>query len=142
MALIKGAVRKPKSCQACKEVFTPTGNAAKFCKECASFRTAWGKWRDARVKTLKAGGLVGVGSGGMNRGQGKGQQSYRRQFLKQIHSEQEGRCYVCYKPTTKRAMILHHKDHDRDHNTRDNLEGMCKSCHQIEHECWLNFRKV
>lgn len=142
MAMIKGASRKPKSCQACGIEFKPKGNAAKFCIDCSSFRTAWSRWRDGKVATERRGGLVGGGSGGANRGTGTGINSYRRQFLKQVHGEQEGRCFVCYKPVTPRAMILHHIDHDRYHNTRINLEGMCKSCHQIEHECWLNFSKV
>jgi hypothetical protein len=25
---------------------------------------------------------------------------------------------------------------------KSNLELVCKRCHQIEHECWLAFRKV
>ena len=34
---------------------------------------------------------------------------------------------------------VHHKDHDRQNSARDNLELLCKRCHQIEHECWRNF---
>jgi hypothetical protein len=36
----------------------------------------------------------------------------------------------------------HHKDHNRTHNTKDNLEVLCKRCHQIEHECWRAFQGV
>ena len=34
---------------------------------------------------------------------------------------------------------VHHIDHNHYNNDRDNLELLCKSCHQTEHECWLNF---
>lgn len=36
----------------------------------------------------------------------------------------------------------HHKDHNRQNNVRDNLEVLCKRCHQIEHECWRAFQSV
>ena len=142
MAMIKGAKRKPKPCSACGVMFTPKGNASKFCNECSEFRKLWGKWRDSVVKTIKQGGIPHVGSGGMNRGVGKCHHTYRRVHLDDIHSEQEGRCFICYTKLDKPDMILHHVDHDRTNNTRENLEGVCKRCHQIEHRCWENFSKV
>ena len=142
MAMIKGAVRKPKQCKACGVMFTPKGNASKFCKECAEFRAAWGKWRDNVVRTERRGGNPLVGSGGMNRGLGKCHHTDRRLHLNNIYTKQEGRCHVCYVPLSKDDMLLHHLDHDRTNNSVDNLEGVCKRCHQIEHECWLNFNKV
>ena len=36
----------------------------------------------------------------------------------------------------------HHKDHNRLNNTKDNLEVLCKRCHQIEHECWTALQGV
>jgi len=33
-----------------------------------------------------------------------------------------------------RATLIHHKDHDRTNNAVDNLEPLCKRCHQ-EHHC-------
>lgn len=36
---------------------------------------------------------------------------------------------------------VHHIDHDRDNNTEDNFQLLCKRCHQIEHKCWENFQK-
>lgn len=142
MALVKGAVRKPKECRACDAMFTPTGNAAKYCTECAEFRRAWGKWRDSVVKIERSGGIPFIGSGGMNRGQGKCHHTYRRVHLDNIYAKQEGRCFICYDPLKKADMLLHHLDHDRTNNVESNLEGVCKRCHQIEHECWLNFSKV
>ena len=31
------------------------------------------------------------------------------------------------------AIIVHHKDRDRDNNTLENLEVLCANCHAIEH---------
>lgn len=142
MAMTKKAVRKPKPCLACGDLFKPTGNAAKFCGECADFRKAWGHWRDSRVATLRRGGKAGVGSGGQNAGQGSGIHLYRKWFLKDIWEAQQGHCNECYEELQPKDMILHHIDHNRHNNVRENLEGICKRCHQIEHECWLNFSKV
>lgn len=36
---------------------------------------------------------------------------------------------------------VHHKDHDRTNNVESNFELLCKRCHQIEHECWKNFKQ-
>ena len=34
---------------------------------------------------------------------------------------------------------VHHKDHNHYNNDGSNLELLCKRCHQIEHDCHLNF---
>jgi hypothetical protein len=35
--------------------------------------------------------------------------------------------------------VIHHRDHNHFNNERSNLELLCKSCHQIEHDCVKNF---
>jgi len=36
--------------------------------------------------------------------------------------------------------VIHHIDHNHYNNEIDNLELLCKSCHQIEHEVYKNFK--
>lgn len=36
--------------------------------------------------------------------------------------------------------VIHHKDHDKSNYRRDNLQLLCKRCHQIEHKCWNAFQ--
>jgi 5-methylcytosine-specific restriction endonuclease McrA len=36
----------------------------------------------------------------------------------------------------------HHKDHNSTNNVRENLEVLCKRCHQVEHKCWQALQGV
>lgn len=49
------------------------------------------------------------------------------------------RCKCEIDTTVRGTWAGHHKDHDRAHNVKDNLEVLCKRCHQVEHECWKAF---
>ena|SRR5690554_5791911 len=144
MAMKPGAVRKPKACKACSDVFQPTGNAAKFCTPCAEFRTAWMVRKHSMTRHEKAGRKVGTGSGGHNE-TGCHDQKYRQWFLMDVWRKQDGRCGDCDIELSPDLMLLHHIDHDRTNNELYNFAGVCKRCHQLEHECWMNlpqFRKV
>ena len=50
-------------------------------------------------------------------------------------------CGVDLKDATRWEWCVHHKDHIRSHNTRDNLVMLCKRCHQVEHDCESAFNK-
>lgn len=45
------------------------------------------------------------------------------------------RCSVDLREATHYQWVIHHRDHDQYNSSRDNLELLCKRCHQIEHEC-------
>jgi 5-methylcytosine-specific restriction endonuclease McrA len=32
--------------------------------------------------------------------------------------------------------VIHHRDHNHFNNNENNLELLCKRCHQKEHKCW------
>jgi len=34
----------------------------------------------------------------------------------------------------RRVLIIHHLDHDRKHNTKDNLTWLCRNCHYLIHD--------
>lgn len=55
-----------------------------------------------------------------------GIQTYRR------HKKSE-----CERCGTTKYLVVHHKNADRYDNRPENLETLCKRCHQIQHECWL-----
>lgn len=53
----------------------------------------------------------------------------------------EKHCNRCNKDLTnvsRYEWVVHHKDHDRTHNTPSNFEILCKKCHQLEHQCRKN----
>lgn len=52
------------------------------------------------------------------------------------------RCGKTIDATTRGTWAGHHKDHNRLNNTKDNLEVLCKRCHQLEHECWTALQGV
>ena len=47
-----------------------------------------------------------------------------------------GKKNSCEKCSSKSHLVVHHKDEDRENNNPDNLETLCKKCHQVGHECW------
>ena len=142
--MIQGAKRKPKQCIACATVYTPKGNAAKFCEDCATFRTAVMARYHSKTRHARVGRNVGVGSGGANRHTSETAtvSTYRKVFLTRLYINQKGLCFDCKGSFPESALLVHHIDHNRDNNKIDNLQLVCKRCHQIEHECWLAFRKV
>lgn len=142
--MIQGAKRKDKQCVACATVYTPKGNAAKFCEDCATFRTVVMVRYHSKTRHIKAGRNVGVGSGGAHSHTPETVTvgTYRRVFLTRLFIKQKGLCYDCKESFPESKLLVHHIDHNRGNNKIDNLQLVCKRCHQIEHECWLAFRKV
>lgn len=131
-----------RACKACATLFIPTGCRQPWCNECAEFRYSYKIHLQSLLRTHKRGGKAGSGSGGHNES-GCHSQKYREWFLLDVYRAQDGRCAVCWDEVELGPeFLLHHKDHNREHNVRDNFDGVCKRCHQIEHECWLNFRKA
>jgi hypothetical protein len=62
-------------------------------------------------------------------GTGDPKHSYRDTALK--HSG-----YVCQRcgfDKNKAAIVVHHKDHNRENNIIDNLEVLCANCHAVHH---------
>lgn len=139
--LLANAQRKPKKCKACPTVFIPTGNSQPWCADCADFRYQYKMHLQSLLRTTKRGGRAGVGSGGTNEGSCHSQK-YREWFLMDVWRRQDGQCVDCWDDLTPEEMLMHHIDHNREHNVLSNFAGVCKRCHQIEHECWLAFRKA
>lgn len=42
-------------------------------------------------------------------------------------------CQRCGYDKNKAAIVVHHRDHDRENNNIDNLEVLCANCHAIHH---------
>jgi hypothetical protein len=137
---------KPKNCEVCGTEFIPTGPAARYCKECAKVKHKEAQKRGQRRYRKRKGEPVGVGKGGSNlKGEEHPQYKNGMGKLTRLRSKMKkeiNRCEHCGKDlseVTQYEWCVHHKDHDRTHNERDNLILLCKRCHQIEHECWEAF---
>lgn len=47
-------------------------------------------------------------------------------------------CHVFIDYLNTYKWCVHHKDHNRTNNTLENLELLCKRCHQLEHGCMFH----
>lgn len=131
-----------KVCKSCGNEFQQRGHNHKRCDPCARTKNLVNmrQWRLDNVVT-------GQGSGALP---GKDNPSYKdglfifRTLAKQRLKDNHYCCERCGKTieNLRYGWAGHHKDHDRTHNTEDNLEVVCKRCHQIEHKCWEAFEGV
>lgn len=114
----------------------------KRCKECSlkASKISHKKYGDI-YREEKLGQKVGVGSGN-NQGEHTTHHSYKngtgsyRTVGKKYLGQFCNRCNVNINFEKRGMFAIHHKDHDRKNNDLNNLELLCKRCHQLEHECW------
>ena len=132
-----------KNCLDCNVEFEPTGPNHKRCIECAL---------RAKIKQMNewyyTNKIPGPGSGPRFYEEGgrikHGLCVFRRwarEKLKQLEYCCE-RCGNKIDASTRGTWAGHHKDHNRSNNSQENLEVLCKRCHQVEHECWRAFQGV
>jgi len=101
---------------------------AKFCSDkCRSAYNAY-KYCLKHNKFKKP----GIGSGGNQLGTDN--HMYKTgigTYNKLAFANKEHKCERC---TDTNNLLVHHKDHNRENNELDNLEILCKRCHQKHHE--------
>lgn len=135
------------NCLLCKADFIRSGRNHKFCPDCAQARqklqvAAW--QRQHRNKNPGVGKGGATGSEQNNIAYKHGICVFRRwakEKLKQLSFCCE-RCGTTIDATQRGSWAGHHKDHNRSNNVKENLEVLCKRCHQVEHECWKALQSV
>lgn len=142
-----------KECSICGCVFTGTGPAAKYCPVHAEEMRQLAKERGYSNhvnKMIATGQLKKPGSGkGGNPYRGKDHPSYKHGWyvadrLRVEVKEERRYCERCdedLKDVSRWHWVVHHKDNDHYNNAIENLELLCKRCHQVEHECHKAFDK-
>lgn len=143
---------KKKPCRLCGKVFQPKAPCNLYCSsECAEKEarrkkriSSFARWK-LRAEAEGRGHVVGTGKGGSalrfkdnpQYTNGMGQFSrLRREVKARRYCE---RCNKDLQDASNFGWCAHHRDHDRTNNVIENLELLCKRCHQIEHECWKAF---
>lgn len=133
---------KEKLCKLCDIVFIPDAPSRVHCISCRDIAK---KQRQKKARdrfSEKNGAQVGVGSGNA---QGKRQQSkfYKTGIgIYRLLMDDAGIPYICNRcnkeldKSNPHSWCTHHIDRDRHNNTLNNLERLCKRCHQLEHRCW------
>jgi hypothetical protein len=134
--LVMVRVLKDKVCERCQIVYSPKGTAQRYCDSCRILVR-----KEATIKQqIKKGVQVGIGSGNAQ-GTGKEHHTYKNgigSYRKIAKENKSPFCEQCLTPidfSNHYKWCVHHKDHDRTNNELDNLELLCKRCHQIEHDC-------
>lgn len=146
-------VFKDKPCRYCNKTFQPQAPCNLYCSDECFKAVFIPKQRkrsyDAWAKKVREEGrehVIGVGRGGSTK-KWKEDSQYKNglgQFnrLRKKMKEEINQCQRCSKDLSNAShagWACHHKDHDRSNNVPENLELLCKRCHQIEHECWKAF---
>lgn len=135
---------KRKSCAVCGEEFMPTGSCAKYCSE-ACKEAVWTKERLAQKSydwQVKNGVIQKPGAGtGHNQRHGIDNPAFKPNAPHRYRDHVKEACERC---GSTQFLVGHHKNRKgvrskRPDNRRSNIETLCKSCHQKEHEVHKNF---
>lgn len=122
-----------KSCKVCGEKYTPTGRNQKYCSKACYNKVFNSRYKRDRVyeHAVRVGKIQspGVGSG---HGSGKG--CHHHNYKSGIGIYQRHQKDACEKCGSTKFLLVHHIDENRYNNTAENLETLCKSCHQKHHE--------
>lgn len=141
-----------KKCKICDCVFTGSGPAAKYCVLCKEsvLEETRAKARAATQAYRIRMGLVkkpGVGKGG-NPLIASEHQNFRHGYYiaDRLRAGVKSRrycerCNLDLQDADRWHWVVHHRDHNHCNNVTENLELLCKRCHQIEHECHKAFTK-
>ena len=135
-----------KKCQYCGNDYITRSNNTKYCPECRiqvgrnkalqhyyEHREQRREYVAQYNKEYFAGERRGYNQSGENNNHWRGgaQCGYYGKFMKD----------ACERCGSKHFLVVHHRDRNRSNNAPENLETLCKRCHQIEHKCWENFTK-
>lgn len=105
------------TCEECGTQFSVTPSRIKAQPARACSRRCLGL-----IQSRERRGVFGVGES--NAAWAGGIQTYRRKKKK-----------ACERCGSSRFLVVHHKNEDRHDNRDENLETLCKRCHQIHHDC-------
>jgi hypothetical protein len=141
-----------KNCTICGCAFIGKGPAARYCPVHLTEKQQEQKTKNriASQKYKIAKGLVqkpGVGSGN-NQQLGTEHRAYKHGWFiaDRLRPQIKARryCERCSKDlldANRYMWVVHHRDHNHFNNMVDNLELLCKRCHQLEHECYKAYAK-
>lgn len=112
----------PRICARCERHYAPSGPRQKYCSECERIVTKETMHNNHKKRYVRKGyNQTGTANNNWKGGEG----IYRR--LKPVEK--------CERCGSTEHLLVHHRDGNRRNNAPENLEGLCKRCHQIHHDC-------
>ena len=121
--------------------FLTISSASLYCQTCGPI-VLKNKVKQSRRKSALARGVkIGIGSGNYYGRFNKKHPSYKTGigwYRDLILQSKEHKCERCFEEidfSNPYKWCVHHKNHDRTCNNIENLELLCKRCHQLEHDC-------
>lgn len=133
-------------CIDCARTVERTGPAQKRCPDCRPVANKANQKVAAKRWAVNTGRFKGTGPGAHNTpgdlhpqwngGERKFGQTLAPAYYKRVRYCE--RCGLDLVDAAPEFRAVHHKDHNRKNNVESNFELLCKRCHQLEHECWLN----
>lgn len=131
---------KSKPCAVCSKIYTPTGTCSKYCsKECRAKVWTRAVLSQRTYDWQVAKGIIknpGVGTGHAQ-GTGVEHHSFKATAPHRYRDYVKTACEKC---GSTKYLCGHHLDHNRSNNNPENIQTLCKRCHQVEHKCYLNFK--
>ncbi len=135
------SVGKTKACKECGQDFITKGPASLYCEVCGPKIGKEKLQASRRRAEAKRGTMVGIGSGNYFGKYNTEHPSYKngitwyRDIARQKGESTCSRCGCDLDFDNQYMWCVHHIDHNRDNNSPQNLELLCKRCHQLEHNC-------
>ncbi len=131
------------NCCYCKCTFDPTGPAQKMCSNCRVHIKSINSQVVLDMARFEKFGTYDTIGKGQNSPSGKDSVHYTDGiglFHKYLSPAVKTRryCDICgkdLKDAGRYEWCAHHKDFERGHNTIDNIQLLCKRCHQMVHNC-------
>lgn len=111
-------------CALCPKIIVKTSNRQLYCEDCRKNVNKKSLQEYYKKTYIKKGYNQ---SGEFNNNWKGGIGTYRKHLREK-----------CEKCGSHETLLVHHKDEDRYNNNPENLQTLCKRCHQIEHECQKN----
>jgi hypothetical protein len=143
----RGVRKNTSACEECGITIDKTNAPARrFCCSCAKSIAKRKRKEYSDKHRLKKGVKVGVGSGN-NQASGEAHYGYKsgiglyKRIVKERGDTNCNRCGIDIDFSQHYKWVVHHIDHNRKNNTSENLELLCKKCHQHEHDCFGHKRK-
>ena len=134
-----------RSCDFCSNTYTPTGANSRFCSRKCKGKDRWSRERKRReeegIPIHTCGGNYGR-TGADHWAYTTGIGVFKKKLSREVKDEVRycERCSLDLSNAKPGEWAVHHRDHDRTHNDRVNLELLWNRCHQLEHDCSSNLK--